>query len=268
MENKIEIISLIIGGMLLMICLALGILIIFTLHRKNILEKEAKIVTIEHEKEIAVFKASNVAEEREKNKIAKELHDGIIPKLTAVERSLEKNLKDLGIGALDPLRLRKDIGEIEETIEIVRTIAHDLIPPVLISFGLIKALEYQVNRINDGGLQADFANNVSAKRDLSFSMPEQVNIFRMCCEILNNLIRHSGFKYLRVTIEEQENSIQIDFTHDGKGITNDEIKIAASSGRGLGLQSLMSRALILNANINYTNEEDTATVILTIPKGK
>lgn len=265
MENKVEIISYIIAGMLLMICLALGILAVFIIHRKNMIEKEAKIVSIEHEKNIEVFKASNEAEEREKKKISKELHDGIVPSLSAVERSLEKHLKDHENGEFDPIRLRRDISEIEGTIESVRTIAHELIPPTLVSFGLIKALSYQVQRVNDAGLQADFENSSPFDEKLRFSMQEQVNIFRMCTEILNNLHKHAQYKYLRVAIEKIEGYFVIDFTHDGKGITNKEIEAAAKNGKGLGLQSLMSRALIINAIINYSMEEDTANVSIKIP---
>lgn len=229
------------------------------------IEKEAKIISIEHEKNIEVFKASNEAEEREKKKIAKELHDGIVPSLSAVERSLEKNLKDYQNGQFDPIRLRRDITEIEQAIESVRTIAHELIPPILLSFGLIKALSYQVERINDAGLQADFENASPFDEKLPFSMEEQVNIFRMCTEILNNLHKHAGYKYLRVAVEKAGKDFVIDFTHDGKGITNEGIEVAANNGKGLGLQSLMSRALILNAFINYSVEEDTAAISIKIP---
>lgn len=251
--------------MLLMVCLALGILTVFIVHRKNMLEKEAKIIGIENEKKIEVFKASNEAEEREKKKIAKELHDGIIPTLSAVERSLEKHLRDYENGEFDAIRLRRDITEIEGTIESVRTIAYDLIPPILSTFGFIRALGYQVERINDAGLQADFENSTPFNEELPFTMPEQVNIFRMCNEILNNLNKYANYKYLRVVVEKLEKDLLIDFTHDGIGITNKEIDTAAISGKGLGLQSLMSRALILNATINYLIEEDTATVSIKIP---
>lgn len=248
-----------------MVCLALGISAVFIIHRKNMIEKEAKIASIEHDKNIAVFRASNESEEREKKRISKELHDGLVPSLSAVERSLEKHLKDYEKGEFDTSRLRRDITEIEDTIEALRTIAHDLIPPILLSFGLIRALAYQVERVNDTGLQADFENTSPYDEVLPFSMEDQVSIYRMCNEILNNLYKYAGYKYLRVLVEMPEKYLVIDFTHDGTGITNEEIDIAVNQGKGLGLRSLISRALLLNANVNYSIEGDTSTVSIKIP---
>jgi signal transduction histidine kinase len=266
MENKTEIIIFIIAAMLLMICLALGILIFFVVHRKKMLEKEAKISSIEKNKTTEIFKASKEAEEREREKVAKELHDGIVPALSSVERNLERCLKDFENDRFDPLKLRKEITYIEETIETVRGLSHDLIPRSLMAFGLIKALSDHVARLNGvNGKKSYFENSSTFEEQLPFTMAEQLNIFRMCSEILNNLSKHAFYGYLKVTMENPDNSLMIDFIHDGKGITNEKIVEAENSNTGLGLKSLKSRAIILNADINYTTEDDTSCVSLKIP---
>ena len=266
MENKTEILIYIIIAMLLMVCLALGILAFFVIHRKKMLEKEAKIASIERTKTTEIFKASKEAEEREREKVAKNLHDGIVPALSAVERNLEKCLKDFENNSFDPLKLRKEIKYIEETIETVRGISHDLIPRSLIAFGFNKALADQITRLNNGDdKKSSFENNSSFEEQIPFDMTEQLNIFRMCSEILNNLNKHAFYRYLKVTIENSDNKLIIDFIHDGKGITNEEITKAENSNTGLGLKSLRSRAIILNAEINYTTEDDTSCVNLKIP---
>jgi two-component system NarL family sensor kinase len=266
LENKTEIIIYILTGMLLMVCLALGILLVFITHRKNMLQKEAEISHIAQEKTVAVFRASNEAEERERQKIAKELHDGIVTALSSIERNLDKCLKDYENKCFDPERLKKEISYLEQTNETVRAISHDLIPPSLLAFGLIKTLEDFVARINDvEGKKSGFENLTQYEENLPIAMQDQLNIFRMCNEIINNLDKYADYNYLKVTIENPQNELFIDFIHDGKGITNKEIESAENSGNGLGLKSLKSRAIILNATINYTVEEDTSIVSIKIP---
>jgi len=266
MENKTEITIYIVSGILLMGCFALGALTFFIKHRTNVLEEQARIASIERNKTTEIFKASKEAEEREREKVAKELHDGIVPALSSVERNLERCLKDFENDRFDPLKLRKEITYIEETIETVRGLSHDLIPRSLLAFGLIKALSDHVARLNGvNGKKSYFEIISTFEEQLPFTMGEQLNIFRMCSEILNNLGKHAFYGYLKVTMEYIDNSLIIDFIHDGKGITNEKIVEAENSNTGLGLKSLKSRAIILNADINYTTEDDTSCVSLKIP---
>jgi signal transduction histidine kinase len=96
-------------------------------------------------------------------------------------------------------------------------------------------------------------------------MPQQLNIYRICLEILNNLYKHANYQYLKIIVERTGNNLQFEFTHNGMGITTKEIDKLAAGSQGLGLKSLMSRALLLNATINYEIDEGLASIKLQIP---
>ncbi len=62
-----------------------------------------------------------------------------------------------------------------------------------------------------------------------------------------------------------ENNLVIEFTHNGKGISNAEIEALSESNTGLGLKSLKSRLLILKAEVNYYKDINNSTITLFIP---
>ncbi len=70
---------------------------------------------------------------------------------------------------------------------------------------------------------------------------------------------------MKVTIEIENDFLNIDFMHDGEGISNEAIAVLTESSAGLGLKSIQARVLILNASINYSADAHAACVNLKIP---
>jgi hypothetical protein len=100
MENQIQIGILIGVGCLVMLSLALIIITFLNIHRKKMLEKE-------QEKQMEIFKVASEVEEKQKEKIAKNIHDEIIPTLSAIGRSIDKNIKDFESNKFDIERIKK-----------------------------------------------------------------------------------------------------------------------------------------------------------------
>ncbi len=270
MEGQTNIGSIIGMGVFAMIFLSLLILTIYFIYKKRILEKEAELLAKEQEKQVAIFNTASEVEEKQKEKIAKNLHDGVIPVIAACQRSILKSVRDYEKkGSLDVERIKKDIDNLSEIVDNIREVSHDLIPGTLLSYGLIKALSYYIDQIKDtGDSKADFENLTMFEEKIPFSKTDQLHIYRICLEILNNLYKHAKYNYLKVTIESQNNALEIEFMHDGKGITNKEIETLTESATGLGLRSLKSRIMLLNADIDYTTDSDMASVKVTIPLKK
>lgn len=266
MQNQTAIEILIIVGVLVMLSPAMVVVAFFNNYKKKLLLKEAKLLQIEHERQIENFKVANDAEEKEREKIARNIHDGIIPDLTAIQRSLEKYADNFSKQNIDIKGLENEIKRVSQTAENLRGISHDLIPTTLLKLGVIKALAYYVDRIREvGNSMADYENRTEWDEDLPFTMPQQLNIYRICLEILNNLYKHANYQYLKIIVERTGNNLQFEFTHNGMGITTKEIDKLAAGSQGLGLKSLMSRALLLNATINYEIDEGLASIKLQIP---
>lgn len=249
-----------------MICLALVIIAFFNTYRRKMSEKEAKIKNMALEAELEIFKSATEAEEKQKETLAKNLHDGIIPTLSAVERSIDKNIKDFHSEHFDIERLKKDLGYLEDIAKNIRGISHDLALQSLLSKGLLHALGDYVEQIgNAEDAMADFENTTSFGKNLPFAYNEQVNIYRVCLELLNNLYKHARYKYLKMIVEKNGNYLDFVFMHDGKGITNEEIETLSNDADGIGLKSLKSRAQMLSARYDYVVEKETASITFSVP---
>lgn len=242
------------GVVLLLICLFMlvlaSILVIFFLkYRQNLLR-------IMNEKQFIAFKAAVEAEDKQKSKIANDLHDEIIHKLTAIKQLTDRESVDMHTLSL----------LLDQSISGVRNIALDLFPKTLSNFGLINALEQHAIILNKSKLRKiDIENTTPFNRKLPFSDIQEVHIFRLSLEIISNLVKHANFNYLLITFGFLNDEFTIDFTHDGLGVTDTQIELLSATSDGLGLKSVSSRAFILNARINYFITKDNCTIKVKIP---
>lgn len=225
---------------------------------KEKLEKEKQIALLnsEREKQRIAFSAAVEAEEEQKARIANNLHDEIIHLLIAIKHRVDET----------PV-FKTDISKLlNQTISGIKSIALELIPKVLLKSGLIEALEQHAIILNSSKERViELENDTTFEKDIPFTKSEQVNIYRICLEVLNNLLKHAHFTYLQIHIENTTNNLTIEFRHNGKGVNNNDIEILSNSTNGLGLKSLQSRLIILSASINYSIELETSIIQLTIP---
>jgi len=212
---------------------------------------------VEKEKQIAAFQAANEAEEKQKEQIANMIHDEIIHLLIAATQNLEEHTVENN----QKVRIL-----IEQVVSSLKSIAIDLIPKTLFNFGLIHALEQHALLLNaNEDCVIELENLSSFQNESPFSKKEEVTIYRMFLEVLSNLRKHAHFSYLLVTIENKDSSLLIEFTHNGVGVTNEQIEMYTKAATGLGLKSLQSRLMVLNALINYSKDFEASTIKLRIP---
>ena len=266
MENQAGITTFIILGCLAMFCLIIVIILFVVTYQRKMLLKEARIKLIEQEKQIELFKATVEAEEQQKEKIARNLHDEINPLLAVLKLNLSKHRIEIKKDKFEPESLITDEKMLDKAIEGIRTTCLDLIPSFLLEYGLIKSLEGHIRNVQQlEGMSADFENNTLQNELDVFNKQVQLNIYRVCLEILNNQFKHSKCSILKMKTESIDSALVITFAHNGIGVTNEEMEIHTETSKGLGLKSLKARALILNAKIDYIKEINMSLIKLSIP---
>lgn len=251
----------------------LALVTFFALYRKKLITKDAKLKQVEFEKERLMHRKQiedmalvNDAEEREKERIARNLHDTLIPLISNTGKSLEMNLREYQVNNFNLERGRKDIEVLEQVGIMLRSISHDLMPPYLLSFGLIAALKDFIEQTNNATSgRASFENQTEYRKELPFSMPEQLNIYRVCLEVLNNLNKHSRYSFLMFVICKEAGKLVFEIQHDGLGLTTTEIETLTANSKGLGLKSIQTRVLLLGAELNYEIENEVSTIRLAVP---
>jgi signal transduction histidine kinase len=258
--------TVIIIGSTVFIFLAFIIGSIFILFKSRIREKENKIRLIEWEKQVDILTATAKAEERQKIRIASQLHDETLAIVNNGATKFSGLIKEMEKKGIKVDRLKEEMRIFAALQENLGEIIHDIVPKLFTSFGLLKALESHLKTMNKGGAAvAEFHNNTTFSGEPPFTIDDQLIVFKICREILNNLQKHANYEYLAVSLEEADKNFVLLFSHDGASITNREIDELRASGSGMGLKLLQSKALLLNAEIDYSSDAATAFIRLTIP---
>lgn len=194
------------------------------------------------------------SQELERKRIATELHDGLGQNLIVI-----KNRARLAIRKSDdPDRVLKELTDISESamlaLEEVREIIGNLRPQLLDRLGLTKALIAMCKNVSSV-VEIDYEID---SIDGLFSENEEINIYRIVQESLNNIIKHSAAKNATVNITRDESRVLILIQDNGKGFDAEKVKTNAV---GLGLVGLKERVDLLNGELKIDSKIDEGTTV-------
>ncbi len=199
------------------------------------------------------------SQEAERKRIAAELHDGLGQDLVII-----KNRATLGLSkGGDPARVAQELGSISESasqaLDEVREITNNLRPQLLDRLGLTKAIRAMLKKVA-GVMEIDsLIDNI----DHVFSENDEINIYRIVQESVNNIIKHSNASDAWVTIERGDTRVLITISDNGKGFIAESI---SPERLGFGLTGLSERAHLLQGELSIESRPGKGTSIkLSIP---
>jgi len=212
---------------------------------------------VEQEKrdmEKTVLNAIIQAEESERKRFAKDLHDGLGPILSTVKMSLS-SLTRIEKDDQTKKILLNSAMVIDEAIKSIREISNNLSPHILNNFGLNKAIRNFINKINySDTIQIKFNANFEDER---FESNTEVVLYRVLCELINNTIKHAGATLINITLEKIEGKISCKYKDNGKGF--DINLLSTMNPSGMGYSNMVTRINSLNGTFNLTSEKDKGT---------
>jgi PAS domain S-box-containing protein len=210
-----------------------------------------------------------LAQDEERRRIARELHDSAGQKLVVLGMSLAGIEKD---AKHDPSRLSKCIKDAQDLIkdltQEIRTTSYLLHPPMLDEGGLSVALRWYINGLEErSGLNVE----LNIPEDLGRFAPEvELAIFRQVQECLTNIHRHSGSKSALIRIVREPDKIFAQVQDHGKGISQERLAEVESKGVGLGIRGMLERVRQshgeLTVESNPLGTKVTAIFPLTTPE--
>jgi two-component system sensor histidine kinase UhpB len=194
-------------------------------------------------------RAAIQAQERERRRIAQDLHDEVNQALTAVSLRLQASIEE------SPPELRRELTETKrlssQAMEELLTLARQLRPAVLDDHGLVPALYSQVRDFADqAGLRATF----NTRGTLPVLSPEQqLVIYRVTQESLSNIAQHAEAQTVEVELSFIGRTI-LRISDDGCGF------VAARNG-GLGLSGMRERALLVGGQLSISSGDGQGTLV-------
>lgn len=195
-------------------------------------------------------------QEKERLRIARDLHDGIGQKLTALKFSLEllNPGEDEKLG--EALKQLRELSR--EIIRGVRLATYNLSPPELSDYGLVASLEKMCAELARLTGQRIVLRNGGWNGRLSGE--REVHLYRIVQEAINNALKYAAANYILVTLSAGKDLLSITIDDDGNGFDPDELR-ESSDGGGLGLTSMEERVADLGGRIFLRSHNETGTRI-------
>lgn len=225
--------------------------------QKQIAEKENK-----YQKEL--LSASIEITERERAKIAANVHDEIGIMLHVFKQNISRAKRNPGDTELVKTMLDDTDKAIKTTINLTRSIANELMPSTLGNIGFIESIVYLCNHFNSlNSLKLSFNTELE---HIDLDKSASIHLYRLTKEILTNVIKHTRAKKAEVSISLSFKMLNVIVSHDGAGISNDAVNKLIESSNGVGLKSIMGRAQLINASVQYVLvDNDLSKIIIEIP---
>ncbi|MBO9732660.1 MAG: hypothetical protein J7623_28715 [Chitinophaga sp.] len=206
---------------------------------------ERKLEAIQQQKELQLLQALMQGEERERSRIAKDLHDGVAGMLAATKMHFS-SVPD-ATGLVNTEGYQQGMKLLNEVTTEIRKTSHHLMPEVLLQHGLDEALRRHCNSVsNSKSLQIIYDSWGDINR---YTDGFELSVYRMVQELVNNIVKHSQATQAMVQVSEQDNLLSVSIEDNGIGFTDD------GHTDGMGLRSLRSRVRALNGRIDIQTSE-------------
>jgi PAS domain S-box-containing protein len=202
-----------------------------------------------------------MAQEEERKRIARELHDETIQALVVLARQLEDIISVSSDLSFDKRRLLENLRkQADDIMADVRRLSQDLRPPALDRLGLVPALEWLASDIGKrSGINVEVRIHGVSRR---FSPEVELVLFRVAQEALRNVWRHAQATRADIIVEFGDRKIRITIKDNGRGFdlpetTGDLVK----QGR-LGLAGMQERIQLVRGNLRIESEPNEGTIVI------
>lgn len=198
------------------------------------------------------------AQEEERKRIARELHDETLQNLIAISRQLEKITSSDALWEESVEAVRSFKKQIEVAVQEIRRFSHDLRPSVLDDLGLLPALELLADELNKQGITTSFKAAGESRR----LAPEvEVMLFRIAQEAVRNIWRHSHASTAELVIEFSDAFVKLNIKDNGSGFRLPQ-RVGDLAGLGkLGLAGMHERARLLGGTLSLTSDVGKGTTV-------
>jgi PAS domain S-box-containing protein len=223
-----------------------------------------KFLQEKDEDRTAFLRRTNSAIESERNRIARDLHDGPVQGVSAASLSLEASLLMIGAGDVDRgvdvlSKVRKELADEADAL---RALMSGLRPPVLEERGLMPALREAVTRFGvEQGVETDLVGTLP--RPMSSDL--ETLAYRVVQEALTNAAKHARADRVVVSVEATATSLRVEVEDDGRGFDSAMTREFLRQGR-VGLASMRERVELANGTFVIRSSPGRGTsIVATLP---
>jgi len=250
--------------------LAVGILlliIIFYSYYRNLSQKnrimnqlmqlqQQQINKLETEKKLTATEAVLKGEEKERTRLAKDLHDGLGGMLSGIKYSLNNLKHHIPMQTDQEAAFERSMQMLDGSIREMRRVAHNMMPEALVKFGLDTALRDFCNDINQSGAMKITYQSIGLK-ETEMDQTKAIAIYRIVQELINNALKHAEASEALVQLTIADELLSITVEDDGKGFDTSSLQVM----RGIGWSNIQHRVDFLKGRLDVHSHPEKGTSV-------
>jgi PAS domain S-box-containing protein len=225
--------------------------------------KQAERALQDSQRELRLLSAQLLtAQEEERARIARELHDSVGQSLSGVKFIAESALireRQQEFGSVREA-LELFVPKIQQTIEEVRRLSMALRPSILDDLGLLETISWHCQEFQSSYLRTRLDTHI-AVREEEIPDPLKLSIYRILQEALNNVTKHSGADRVVISLAETAGVLQLTVEDNGRGFAVESVSSQDGSQRGFGLGSMRERAYLSGGTVSVNSAEGNGTIV-------
>ncbi|NDK57432.1 sensor histidine kinase [Pontibacter fetidus] len=243
-----------------LLVLAIGIILFVFKYQRRMLQHQEHVRHLQEIRQRQLLDATIQAEEEERRRVARDLHDEVGAMLALVK---------LNVHQLTAQSENKESGQqvkkmLDDVMGSVRQISHNLMPVVLEKMGLGQALEAMRRAIPAAsGVALTLTCNQPDKR---IEPKTELFLYRVVQELLNNTLKHAQASEVQLSLQYSDKDLLLTYQDNGNGFDYNSLSREPNSGGGLGLMNLQARLELLNGKFDFFSALNSGTkAIISVP---
>ncbi len=222
---------------------------------KRIFNFQKQLDDLRKHNESKVLSAIIKTEENERQKFAKELHDGMGPLLSSIKMAISA-LSRSKTAENERKIVENTAMLIDESLVSLKEISNKLSPHILNNFGLLKAIKSFISKFStDESPHIILNSNIENKR---YDYNVEVVLYRVVCELVTNTIKHAEASNISIDIFEENTHLNLVYFDNGIGFDD---KTIDNLSKGMGYSNIKSRVKSLDGKIEIESEPDSGLCV-------
>lgn len=260
MSNDITFLVIIGIGVMLLMVVSVLLAVVLSQRKKN--QHRVAMEKLREQQQNQLIEAAVRSEETERHRIAETLHDEVGAILSSAKLHL-LGIKAEVLDDKDQKLHEKGKELLNDVINRVRGISHNLHSNILKEFGLNEAIRHFVRKVTDGIIP-----NSSTALDDNYQTENpdnDISIYRMIQELINNILKYAHATEFLISSTLKDNELNLVLFHNGDGLSQEQFEKLRYQKEGLGLKNIQNRVILLRGTIHFTNGSEGYRINIHVP---
>lgn len=262
MNQETDIRFLVIIGIAVMLLLFTSFLVALIFSQRKKLKYQQSMEKLREQQQNQLIEAAVRSEETERHRIAETLHDEVGAILSSAKLHLT-GIKEDSLDEKDKQLYGKGRELLNDVIQKVRGISHNLHSNILKEFGLNEAIRHFLQKVTHGAvLHATTALDDNYK---TANPDDDISIYRMVQELINNILKYAKATEFIISSTLKGKELDLVLFHNGDGLTQEQFETLRYQKEGLGLKNIQNRIILLKGTIHFTSGTEGYRINIHIP---